>query len=163
MAEKMLYVLAGYDGATEERLQRMQNKLYAEGFVGTQTKNIPMHVTLGSFPAEMEEELKALVNETARTNSAFPVTFNHIGIFGGGKVVFVSPDVSREMLLLKEKFGGSKGWTAHSTMLIDEPEVVLRAAAELLDDFSSFEGEVTQLFLYEFFPARHIATVQLQK
>ncbi|MDO4739345.1 MAG: 2'-5' RNA ligase family protein [Eubacteriales bacterium] len=163
MAEKLLYVLAGYDAPTEQKLQAWQNRLYAEGFVGTHTKNIPQHITLGSFPTQAEERLCALLQETAAQIKAFPVTFNHIGVFGGGKVLFVAPDVNHALLDLKERFGESHGWTAHSTLLIDEPEAVLRAAQSVLSDFGAFEGTVTQLYLYEFFPARHIATVQLQK
>jgi len=162
MAEKMLYVLAGYDEKTEEKLQTWQNMLYDAGFVGTQTKNIPQHITLGSFPVDMEEELCALVDKAGRETGPLPVTFNHVGIFGGGKVLFIAPDVSKEMLDLKEKFGESRGWTAHSTMLIDAPDVTLRAAGHILKGFASFEGKITQLFLYEFFPARHIATIQLK-
>lgn len=162
MAEKMLYVLAGYDEKTEEKLQTWQNMLYDEGFAGTQTKNIPQHITLGSFPVQDEKRLCGLMEEISRTEKAFPVTFNHVGIFGGGKVLFIAPDVSKEMLELKEKFGESRGWTAHSTMLIDAPDVILRAAGHILKEFASFEGTITQLFLYEFFPARHIATIQLK-
>lgn len=163
MAEKMLYVLAGYDPATQDHLQSMQNSLYAQGFTGTQTKNIPQHITLGSFPVDSEAELCLLLQKIAQETRAFPVTFNHIGIFGGSRVLFIAPDISHALLELKERFGESRGWTAHSTMLIDEPPTVLRAAQSVLNEFRSFEGAVTQLFLYEFFPARHIMTVQLQK
>lgn len=52
MVGKMLYVLAGYDQATQGRLAGMQDKLYAKGFCGEHTRGIPMHVTLGSFPVE---------------------------------------------------------------------------------------------------------------
>lgn len=163
MAEKKLYVLAGYDPQTEEHLQNWQNDLYDEGFVGTQTKNIPQHITLGSFPVEEEQRLCAQLKELADKTMPFDVTFNHVGIFGGGKVLFIAPDVSHELLNLKENFGGSDGWTPHSTMLIDEPDIVLRALPVILGKFAAFAGEVTQIHLYEFFPARHVLTVQLQK
>ena len=163
MADKRLYVLAGFDAPTEDRLQAWQNRLYEEGFIGTQTKNIPQHITLGSFPVEMEQELCEQLDRLAKETAAFPVTFNHVGIFGGGKVLFIAPDISHEMLQLKECFGSAYNWTAHSTMLIDEPEVILRAAESTLGRFAAFEGNVTQLHLYEFFPARHIATVQFEK
>ena len=47
-------------------------------------------------------------------------------------------------------------------MLIDEPLQVLEALPILLQDFSAFEGEMTSLHLYEFFPTRHILTVNLK-
>ena len=163
MANKALYILAGYDDATEKHLSGIQNALYAQGFVGIQTKNIPQHVTMGSFPVEKEEELVELLQKIAGEKEEFEVTFNHIGIFGGGKVLFVAPDVNKEMLELKEMFGPSRGWTAHTTMLIDEPEVVQKALPEVLKEFASFEGKMTTLHLYEFWPTRHIISVQLKK
>ena len=66
MDNKALYILAGYDDETGRRLQAIQDRLYEEGFTGTQTKNIPMHTTMGSFPTDMEEELKAKMNECLR-------------------------------------------------------------------------------------------------
>ena len=106
MENKALYVLAGYDDRTEKYLSGIQEKLYAQGFSGVHTKGIPMHMTLGSFPCDKEGELKALVQKTAEEVSAFDVTFNHVGIFG---------------------------------------------------------GNVTSLHLYEFFPTRHILTVDLKE
>ncbi len=159
---KALYILAGYDEATEKRLSGLQNKLYSLGFTGSHTKNIPMHVTLGSFPTDMEEELVKKLHELSEVTAPVKTTFNHIGIFGGGKVLFACPDVSHELLSLKENFGSPEGWTAHSTLLIDEPEVVLKALPAVMEDFSSFSGEFTALHLYEFFPTRHICSVQLK-
>ena len=162
MADKALYVLAGYDESTEQRLAGIQNGLYRLGFTGTHTKNIPQHITLGSFPVEQEAELVDLVHRTADTTVPFEVTFNHVGLFTGAKVLFIAPDTSKELLELKEHFGNSYGWTPHTTMLIDEQETVLNALPEVIRTFSSFRGSVTSLHLYEFFPARHILTVELK-
>ena len=162
MADKALYVLAGYDESTEECLAGIQNKLYSLGFTGTHTKNIPQHITLGSFPAEQERELVELVQKTADEAAPFAVTFSHVGLFTGGKVLFIAPDATKELLALKERFGDSHGWAPHTTMLIDEPETVLQALPEVIRAFSSFGGKVTSLHLYEFFPARHILTVELK-
>lgn len=162
MADKALYVLAGYDAATEEKLCKLQQKLYDRGFAGTHTKGIPMHITMGSFPCSEQEALKERLQSIAADIEAFPVKFNHVGIFGGGKVLFLCPDADQKMLELKERFGTSFGWTAHTTMLIDEPLQVLEALPILLQDFSAFEGEMTSLHLYEFFPTRHILTINLK-
>lgn len=163
MADKALYVLAGYDSETERDLSSLQNKLYEKGFSGQQTKNIPQHITLGSFPVEMEQALIARLQAVAQETTEFPVTFNHIGIFGGAKVLFIAPDCNRELLALKDNFGKEQGWTPHTTMLIDEPEVILQAAKIILEQFSSFAGNVTTLHLYEFWPTRHILSVELKR
>ena len=162
MENKALYILAGYDDPTERRLAGIQDNLYSQGFIGTHTKNIPQHITLGSFPLDQETRLVDLVRKIAKTTAPFTVAFNHIGIFAGGKVLFIAPDISRALLELKERFGPSRGWTPHTTMLIDEPEIILKALPEVIKSFSAFEGTVSSLHLYEFFPTRHILSVKLR-
>ena len=71
MANKALYILAGYDDRTEESLSGIQKKLYDQGFSGLQTRDIPMHFTLGSYPVEQEDELKARLARIAETHKAF--------------------------------------------------------------------------------------------
>ena len=163
MADKALYILAGYDSDTENRLSSMQNRLYEKGFSGRQTKNIPQHITLDSFPVEMEKELTARLQLLSRVTEEFVVTFSHIGIFGGAQVLFIAPDSNKDLLELKERFGTTDGWTPHTTMLIDEQEVLLQAAPIILEQFSAFSGKVTTLYLYEFWPTRHILSVDLRK
>lgn len=166
MADKALYVLAGYDDRTEECLAGMQNRLYGLGFSGVQTKNIPMHFTLGSYRVDQEEELKARLTGIAKTQKAFSTSFNHIGLFRLPQrdVLFVAPEVSREMLQLKDRFMDSMdqfNWSPHTTMLIDKPEVIREAIPAVMENFSAFEGKVTVLHLYEFWPTRHILSVRL--
>ena len=70
MSDKALYVMAGYDDNTENYLANIQNKLYERGFIGTHTKNIPQHITLGSFSIDKESELKNLLQEVYEKRSA---------------------------------------------------------------------------------------------
>ena len=160
MADKALYLLAGYDEITDAHLAAIQQKLYDAGFSGTQTRIFP-HITLGSWPTEMEQEVIEKIEAVSGSTDSFEVTFNHAGIFGGARVLFIAPDVNRALLDLKEQFGDSYNWTPHTTMLIDDPDVVFKALPVVMDEFSSFSGNVTTLHLYEFFPARHILSVNL--
>ncbi|MCR5225802.1 MAG: 2'-5' RNA ligase family protein [Eubacterium sp.] len=166
MEGKSLYILAGYDDNTEKILADMQSKLYDQGFSGSQTKDIPMHFTLGQYTVDQEEELKERFKGIAETMKSFEVSFNHVGLFNlpASEVLFVAPDVSKDMLALKDNFMDSKDqfdWSAHTTLLIDKPEEIQKAIPQVMDDFSSFKGKVTTLYLYEFWPTRHILTVQL--
>lgn len=163
MESKALYVMAGYDDNTEKYLAGIQNKLYEQGFVGRQTKNIPQHITLGSFPVDKEEELKEMLQKLGDTQKAFEISFNHVGIFGGSNVLFVAPDSNKELLEMKEEFGESFGWTPHTTMIIDEPDVVLKALPIVMNEFTAFEGKITTVHLYEFWPTRHILSVRLKE
>ncbi len=161
MEKKFLCVMAGYDEASEKYLAGLQQKLYDRGYIGEHTKNLPQHITLGTFAVEREEELKDLVFKVAHGTRAFPITFNHVGIFGGSKVLFVAPDPNRKLLELKESFGDSIGWTPHTTMLIEQPEKVYKALPVVMEEFHAFTGMITSLYLYEFWPTRFIGRQHL--
>lgn len=160
-SDKFLCVLAGYDEATEAHLSALQQRLYDAGFVGTHTKNIPQHATVGFGDCKDEALMIEQLRKVAAAAQPFDVTFNHIGIFGGGKVLFIAPDTSRALLDLKENFGSSDNWTAHTTMLIDEPDVIRSALPVLQEEFLAFRGQFAYLHLYEFWPTRHILSVKL--
>ena len=159
MGDKFLCVMAGYDERTENHLAAIQNKLYEAGFVGTHTKNLPQHITLGTFPIEDEIRLASLVRRVAQKTKMFDITFNHIGVFGGSKVMFIAPDPNNSLLALKEQFGSSFNWTPHTTMLIDEPHTIVDALRIVAENFSAFQGTVQNIHLYEFWPTRHIISL----
>lgn len=161
MENKFLCLMAGYDDDTEIHLAGIQKKLYAAGLTGQHTKHIPQHITLQTYPTEQEGEVVQMVQNIAAETKAFEVCFSHIGIFSGGKVLFIAPDKDSDLIALKEKFGPSFDWTPHTTMLIDEPENIQTAVPLVMKEFSSFNGKVTCLHLYEFWPTRHILTVNL--
>ena len=163
MENKFLCLMAGYDDDTENHLAGIQKKLYAAGLTGQHTKHIPQHITLQTYPTEQEAEVVQMVQNIAAETKAFEVCFSHIGIFSGGKVLFIAPDKDSDLIALKENFGPSFDWTPHTTMLIDEPENIQKALPLVVNEFSSFNGRVTSLHLYEFWPTRPILTVELGK
>lgn len=163
---KILCVLSGYDYSTESELQGMQDRLYEIGFEGVQTKDVPMHFTLGTYDPEQEEELKERLVKIGKSTEAFDVEFNHVGLFRlpSNDVLFVAPEVSREMLSLKDNFLDSKdqfSWSPHTTMLIDQKDIIREALKTIMDNFHPMKGKVSTLHLYEFFPSRHIMSVHL--
>lgn len=161
MENKFLCVMVGYDDVTEMHLAKIQTILYENGFIGNHTKNLPQHITIGSFPVEKEEEIVRLMKQAASEREPFDITFNHIGIFGGGNVLFVAPDPNSTLFKLKELFGDSDNWTPHTTMLIDKPENIYAALPIVVENFSSFRGQVQNIHLYEFWPTRHILSLNL--
>lgn len=162
MADKALYVLAGFDSDTEKRLWSLQNALFDAGFTGgRQTKGLFPHITLGTFPVREEETLKRRLRDAAGRRGEFALAFNHVGLFGGGEVLFVAPDVNAELLELRARFEDGCSWTPHVTMLIENSPVIARAVPRLLDRFSGFTGRVNRICLYEFQPSRHILTLKL--
>lgn len=162
MENKFLCIMAGYDDDTENYLADIQKKLYAVGLTGQHTKHIPQHITLQTYPTDQEAEVVGMLREIAAETKPFDVCFSHVGIFTGGKVLFIAPDKDSDLIALKEKFSPSFDWTPHTTMLIDEPENIQQALPLVVKEFASFWGKVTCLHLYEFWPTRHILTVCLE-
>lgn len=158
--EKFLCVLGIFDGETQKRLGEYQQALLRSGFTGRQTMGIPFHLTLGTFDpdcrAELLEKLQKLEMRPVE------VFFNHIGMFEGQEVLFLAPDVNRELLALKEAFSCEADWTAHATMLMDSRENILCASRILGERFRRFTGQMTEAALYEFFPAKRLAEKKLE-
>lgn len=166
MADKNLYILAGYDDETEQKLEAWQQSLFDKGFSGTQTNGIPMHFTIGSYATDREEELKERLLQVAKTHRASAAEFNHIGLFtlGDNAVLFLAPEITPEILALKDCFRDNHdiyNWSAHNTLLIDKKDVIRDALKTVMDEFVPFSGKVSRLYLYEFWPTRHIMTVEL--
>lgn len=157
--DKFLCVLGIYDGDTQQRLREHQDAILDMGFTGRQTMGIPFHVTLGTFGAGRRQELENKLSGL-RTGPV-EVYFNHIGMFEGQQVLFLSPDVDPELLALKEAFNDEKGWTAHTTMLIDGRENVMKAMELLGERFRRFTGRIERVELWEFFPARELMAKKL--
>ncbi|MDD4680983.1 MAG: 2'-5' RNA ligase, partial [Clostridia bacterium] len=51
---------------------------------------------------------------------------------------------------------GAYNWTAHATLLIDEPEKILKALLIVAKNFKPFKARIESIGLYEFFPMRFI-------
>lgn len=161
MKDKLLCVMAGYDDDTEKYLTDIQNRIFEQGLKSTHTKNIPQHITIGTFDIEKQDELVDILNSISQKIKAFEITFNHIGIFNGSKVLFIAPDANRNLIELREMFDANIDWTPHTTMLMNEPNVVFEAMPIVLDNFQSFRGKIDKVYLYEFWPANEIIKVNL--
>jgi len=163
--DKALYVLAELDDQTQKTLSGYYEKLVQNGFPGTQTKEIPYHLTMGSYPCDMERKLTGWLDEKIADMSGVTLLFDHIGLFGLN-VLFLAPNVTHELLTLKEAitFDGTIDefpWAAHATMLIDTPENILRALP-VVADMLPLEARIDSIGLYEFFPKRGIKKYSLK-
>jgi 2'-5' RNA ligase len=165
MKDKFLCVMAQYDMQTELRLKELQKILSDNGFRGRQTPNLPNHITLGSFEVSQEELLKEKIKMVSKQFSSFDIKLNNIGLFGLD-VLFIAPSVSHELLNLQQYFNNAYadgfGWTAHTTMLIDDNETILKALPYIAENFKSFIGKIESISLYEFWPTRFILEEKLQ-
>ncbi len=152
--DKFLCVLGIFDEQTQRVLGEYQQAILSQGFTGRQTMGIPFHVTLGTFGLDRREALLKELDQLSM--EPIEVFFNHIGLFQGQEVLFLAPDVNRELLALKEAFSDEQGWTAHTTMLIDSRENTHRGLDILGERFRRFSGRIQRAALYEFFPSKKL-------
>ncbi|MBO3444886.1 MULTISPECIES: 2'-5' RNA ligase family protein [Clostridia] len=156
---KRLYVMAQYDEETEIRLNKIKKSLLDAGITGNLASDFPNHITLGSFELDKESELKNKIRKICKSTKKIPISFDNIGLFGM-KVLFIAPSVTYELLNLQEPFNHSYpdnfNWVAHTTMILDEPDIIQKALPIVAENFSSFSGYIESVVLYEYSPSRFI-------
>jgi 2'-5' RNA ligase len=153
--EKALYLVALFDAATDAALGGCYRVLQAHGFSGRQTRDIPYHLTLGSHEGGREAELCAQFERACREPAVIDLCLDHLGLFGLD-VLFAEPNVNHELLDLQSRFfdqqtHGDHRWCAHATLLIDEPEVILRALPIVVAQFQPLHARIERVALYEVF------------
>lgn len=167
MKDKYLYLLAQFDKKTQETLTGYYDILRQNGFTGNQTKDIPYHFTLGKIDVECEKQLIEDLDKICANTACIDIHLSHIGLFGLN-VLFIAPDMNFELLTLQQKLfprcgSGAYNWTAHATLLIDEPEKILKALPILAKNFRPFIARIESIGLYEFFPTLFIKEFTLCK
>jgi len=166
MAEEFLTLMADLDDDTQARMAAWYDALKKEGFIGEQTPGLSYHISLASFPLDQEQEAIALAREAAEHFAPFPVHFSHVGLFAGGRVLFIAPERCPELDALHgacERHPDPKRpWTPHMTLLIDAPDGVCAALPPLIGQFRPFVGKIVRLHLCAFWPTREIGTYALE-
>ena len=157
--------MADLDQDSQERMAGWYDSLKKAGFTGAQTPGLPYHISLATFPPELEEKTIATTRRVAAEFAPVPVHISHIGMFAGGKVLFGGPEKSKELAALREACKPDAPekypWTPHATILIDEPGIVCAAIPILMKSFVPFVGKITRLHLCAFWPTREIAAAEL--
>jgi 2'-5' RNA ligase len=166
MEEKFLCIIATFDEETSKRMKEIEHMINEAGMVGRQTLDIPHHITLAYFDINREVEIKQMLQDVCTKTKSFNLAFNHIGLFGM-EVMFLAPDVNYQLLELHKSFDrdcikNDNGWTAHVTILIDEPENIQKALPLVAQNFKELNARVESVSLYEFFPTRFIAECNLK-
>lgn len=167
MQEKALYLIANFDSETQNKLNGYYDVLLQNSFIGNQTKNIPYHFTLGSRNIDCEKQMISELDKICSETACIDICLGYIGLFGL-KVLFIAPNMNFELQELQNSFfghcgNGSHPWAAHATLLIDEPEIILKALPIIADNFKPFKARIESVALYEFFPARLIKECKLKR
>jgi 2'-5' RNA ligase len=149
---------------TEQKLREIQQILSINGFNGTQTPDLPYHITLGNFNVSEEENLKVKINKSAEQFKSFEISLSSIGLFGLD-VLFLAPSVNHDLLNLQQYFsdkGNDNNWTAHTTLLIDKHDTIIKALPYIAKDYKNIKAKIESISLYEFWPTRFITEEKLK-
>ena len=167
MAEQFLTLMADLDDDSQAIMSAWYNNLNHAGFKGTQTPNLPFHISMATFPLEKEQEAIELTSKVAGEFSPIPVHISHIGIFAPGRVLFGAPERNPELDLLHKACETNPDpqypWTPHVTLLIDESTTICEALPLVLKSFSPFVGRIIRLHLCAFWPTREIQSIELNR
>lgn len=174
MKNKYLCVMALFDEETNFKFRTIQEQLEGDGF---NTSSVPPHITLGAYVGLEEKDLLNWVDEFCNATEKFEVNFNHLGLFSLN-VLFLAPRVSNELINFHKNFHEkyddccgqvgynytfkSNNWTPHSSILVDEPEIILKALPVVNNNFKPFHGKIVALTLCEFSPMKIIKTFELK-
>lgn len=157
--EKFLTVYAVLDNQSQEKLTHLQNELFKLGDLGTQTMDIPFHISLGSFPVEDEQELIKRIEAVSLDYNKFNIKLKGINHFNDA-VLFVEPEITIELKELHDLFDNNYAngfpWVPHITMFCGNQASVIKARNVLESYFVPFEAKITSLEMGEFFPTRFI-------
>ena len=167
MQDKALYFIANFDNKTQEILATYYDILLQNGFAGEQTKDIPYHFTLGSRSTGYEEQMMNELDKVCSETDCINISLGYIGLFGQ-RVIFVAPCMNFELQKLQNSFfddcgSGCHKWVAHATLLMDEPQAILKALPIITENFKPFKARIESVALYEFFPKRFIKECKLQR
>ncbi len=165
VAEQFLTLMADYCEEDQERILKWYNAVREAGFTGTQTHPLPMHISLASFPLEKEADAVEMTRRIAAEYGPVQVDLRHAGILPGGRVLVAAPDLTSGLVALQAACGqrvvNGYPWLPHTTMLIDEPEIIGRAVPVLMKHFVPIRARIDRLHLCAFWPTREILRLEL--
>jgi len=163
--DKKLYLLAELDNLSQEKIGKFEKIITENGFIGKQTKNIPYHITLCSFPTENEDYVISLLDTINEKINQIDLVINGFGLFGLN-VLFLNLSMNLKLIELyhsvnKNSLNTDNDFAAHVTLLMDEPENIFKVLPEINKEFKAFSGKITNISLFEFFPKKFIKRIEL--
>jgi len=144
--DKQLYLLAELDDDSQLKIKEIEKIILENGLVGRQTPDIPYHITLCTFPVEMEDYLKELLEKAGKKFKKIIIKCSSLGLFGLN-VLFMNPDMNSLLIELYDyvnvkSLEKGKDLAAHVTLLIDEPENIIKILPKIVEKNKGITGNI---------------------
>lgn len=164
--KKFLTVMAVLDEETQLLMHGLQQRIITSGMLGTQTMNIPFHITLGSYPPECEKALVSRIAEISADTKEITLSFPRLHTFGH-TVLFAEPaensDLNHLHLFFDSNYGNGFPWVPHATLFCGQNDEVIKAFSLIEKQFQAFQAKITAIELGRFFPAEFVCRYDLKK
>ena len=163
--KKFLTVFAVFDDNTQYKLNALQKIISDNNIIGNMTTDIPFHISLGSYPLDMKEELINKIKAIASFENSFEKKKKKIQHFDN-KVLFVKPRKNNNLIKLQKNFDNNFAdgykFYPHITLFCGDKKQVKIVKQLIKNVFESFTGSITSLYLGEFYPTQIIYHEELQ-
>lgn len=162
--EKFITVMAILDDDTQVMLRNIQKDFERLYGLDMKTKDIPFHITLGSYAVEETSEIVARIQKVAEQTEKVYVEFNGIKHFGN-VVRYIEPEISEELLNLHMHFdsdyaNGYSEWMPHITLYRHSEPSELKVPEEIIQKMEKVtHASIVGIELGEFFPMKKISRV----
>lgn len=158
--------MAVFDDKTQKTLAQIQSDIIEQIGEGTQTMGIPFHLTLGSYPVEMQSETVDKIERVASSCKHFEVVLSGYNTFGD-KVLFLEPNIPQELLDLRKSFESDYAngfeWVPHATLFCGDVDEVKKAISLLPKLEEPISAEIVGIELGEFFPPKKIIRIDFEE
>ena len=165
--DKFITVMPILDNKTQELMQRIQTDLEHQYGVDTKTKDIPFHITLGSYAVEDTTKIVSKIMDVAIQTSSFDIEFDGLNHFGN-LVRFMEPKISDELLRLHSCFNsdyanGYDSWIPHATVYRHSEPMEIKLSDQIAAKIEQLKyARIVGVELAEFFPAKKIIRVSFK-
>lgn len=162
--DKFITVMAILDNKTQELMQRIQADLEHQYGVDTKTKDIPFHITLGSYAVEDTTKIVGRIMDIAIQTRSFDIEFEGLNHFNN-LVRFMEPKISDELLHLHSCFNsdyanGYDNWIPHATVYRHSEPMEIKLSDQIASKIDLLKyAKIVGIELGEFFPAKRIIRV----
>ncbi len=136
--EKFLTIYAVFDEETQRKLNKIQQEIEAKYPAGSQTRGIPFHISLGSFPVEEKAALIGRIGKWIEELKPFSIELEGLGHFDN-QLLYVKPNLNAELEALHQIFEGNYSdgypWVPHVTLYSQEKKII----QELLEEYEAIK------------------------
>ena len=109
-----------FDTTTEDSIRNYWQRLAQAGIRVPGLSGLRPHVTLAACTTDAIGQHCALLADFVQAHAAFPIGFDHLGVFPSSRVVFLAPRVTAQLTLVQSALVRMLGAADRTTMKFTE-------------------------------------------